>query len=204
MRLKNQVFISALIILLTFAFSSSLWAESPGQIIVERIDKGLAVLRDPALQDAEKISERKRKLWEVLAPIFNFEEISRRALGRHWKGRTTEEKKEFTAVFTNILKNTYLRKTDSYANEKIVYLRETAQGNRIRVQTSILTIKGEKFSVDYSMRKIGNNWKIYDMAIEGVSIVGNYRSQFNSVLSKSPFAELIQQLKEKERKFGKI
>lgn len=204
MQLKNKVLIGILTIFLTLAFSSPLWAESPGEIIVERIDKSLAVLRSPALQGAEKISERRQKLWEALAPIFNFKEMSRRALGRHWKDRTPEEREEFTSVFTNILKNNYLQKTNSYTNEKIVYLRETAQGDRSKVQTNIITAKGEKIIVDYSMRKIGNTWKIYDITIEGVSVVGNYRSQFNSILSKSPFARLIQQLKEKEREFGKI
>ena len=201
MRLNNRTLVSLLTILSTFIFSSSLWAESPGQVIVETIDKSLEILRDPLLQDVSKMSERKQKLWETLEPIFAFQEISRRALGRHWKKRTAEERKEFTLIFTNTLKNTYLHKSDSHASEDIIYLRENTQGNRSKVQTNVITTEGKKVAVDYSMYKSDNGWKIYDVAIEGVSVVGNYRSQFNSILNKSSFAELIQKLKEKEKEF---
>ncbi len=201
MRLNNRTLVSLLTILLTFISSSLLWAESPKQVVVESIDKSLEILRDPLLQDVSRISERKQKLWEILAPIFDFQEISRRALGRHWKNHTAKERKEFTLIFTNILKNTYLHKSDSYAGQNIIYLRENTQGNRSKVQTNIITTEGKKIAVDYSAYKSDNGWKVYDVAIEGVSVVGNYRSQFNSILNKSSFAELIQKLKTKEKEF---
>lgn len=204
MRLKNQILISLLTILFVFTFSSLLWAESPGEVIVETVNKGLEILRDPSLQDVGKISERRQKMWDILTPVFNFEEISRRALGQHWKNRTAKERKEFILIFTNNLKNTYLYKTDSYANEKIIYLRENRQGNCSKVQTNFVTTEGKKIAVDYSMHRIDNTWKVYDITIEGVSMVSNYRSQFNSILHKSSFEELIQKLKEKEKELDEI
>jgi len=202
MTLKVVILASLLIIVFIFISSSLLWAEDPGQIIVKTVDSGLEVLKDPSLQNVEKISERKQKLWEILEPIFNFEEISKRALGRHWKDCTVEERKKFTKIFTEILKNVYLNKSDSYMGEKIVYLREDLQSSRCKVQTNFITTEEKKIAVDFSMRKFNDTWKIYDVTIEGVSIVGNYRSQFNSILSKSSFDELLQKLKEKEKKFN--
>lgn len=172
--------------------------ESPGRIIVNTIDQSLAILKDPELQGFDMIETRREKLWEALKPIFSFEQIAQRSLGYHWRKRTPQEKEEFVEIFANHLKNTYLSKSDTYSGEKIEYLREDQQGRRSKVQTQITTSGGKKVSVDFNMYSTGDNWKIYDIIIEGVSTVGNYRTQFNSILSESSFEELMQQLKDKQ------
>ncbi len=171
--------------------------ELPGKIIVATIDRSLKVLDDPNLQGFDKIKERREKLWHVLKPIFSFEQIAKRSLGHHWRARTPEEKKEFIKVFVKVLKDTYLTKTDAYSGEQIVYLREKSQGKRSRVQTNILLTNGKKISVDFNMYDSGNGWKIYDIIIEGVSTVGNYRSQFNTILGESSFEDLMVKLRAK-------
>jgi len=197
MRFKNLI---AVILLATMVFVpySLSWAMNPGELIVKMFDQSLKILKDPSLQGTDKTAERKQKLWELLAPVFNFDEISRRALGQHWKNHTDQEREEFTQIFTNVLKSTYLDRTDSYAGEKVILIKEMVKNNRSKVQTSFITKDGEKVAVDFSMKKASSRWRIYDVTVEGVSTVANYRSQFNSILSKSSFAELIKKLKEKE------
>lgn len=179
---------------------SSFCAEKPGEIVVEKIRSSLLILRDPALQSQDKYNERREKLWDLLGPTFHFEEIARRSLGPHWNTLTLEERREFTETFTNVLKDLYLGKSDAYTGEQIIYLREQSSGDRSKVQTDFVTKDNKKVSVDFSMKKDAQGWRVYDLVIEGVSIVGNYRTQFNSILSKSSFKELLKKLKKKELK----
>ena len=177
-----------------------LWAGEPGKLLMETIDKGFAILKDPSLKGDEKVQERRQKLWEEISPIFNFEEMSKRALGQHWKSRTPEEKKEFVELFTNIMKDAYIGKTDTYSGEKVVIISEKQDKKYATVQTKIITNKGTEISVDYNMLNNPGGWTIYDVIIEGVSLVNNYRSQFNNILIKSSYKELIQKIKAKQSK----
>lgn len=177
---------------------SLLRAEEPGKLLMETIDKGLTVLKDPSLKGEDKALERRQRLWNEISPIFSFEEMSKRALGQHWKKRTPEEKKEFVELFTNILKDSYIGKTDTYSGEKIVLLGEKKEDIYANVQTKLITNKGTEALVDYRMLNNQGKWKIYDVIIEGVSLVNNYRSQFNNILMKSSFEELVQKIKEKK------
>jgi phospholipid transport system substrate-binding protein len=202
MRIYKLLFIFILLTTLTSPLFAS--PEEPGQIVVDTINKGLTVLNDPELQTEDKMIERRKKLWNAVKEVFCFEETAKRSLGRHWNDRTEEEKKEFTETFKDMLKNIYLEKSDSYANENIVYKDEIVKGNRGKVHTTFITKENEEVAVDFNMKIIDNEWKIYDVIIEGVSIVGNYRSQFNSVLTNSTFAELMEKLREKEREMEGI
>jgi len=173
-------------------------AEKPGQIVIDTIDRGLKILNDPELQGMDNYSIRRKKLWNTVSPVFNFEETSRRALGAHWRKRTPEEKQDFISTFKKILKNMYLSKSDSYQGERIEYVREIVRGNKAKVQSHFYTADQKKVVIDFSMKKNSETWKVYDISIEGVSMIGNYREQFNSILTNSTFAELMKKLKTKE------
>ena len=177
-----------------------LWAGEPGKLLMETIDKGFAILKDPSLKRDEKVQERRQILWKEISPVFNFEEMSKRSLGQHWKSRTPEEKKEFVELFTNILKDAYIGKTDTYSGEKVVIISEKQDKNYATVQTRFITNTGTEISVDYNMHNNPGRWTIYDVIIEGVSLVNNYRSQFNNILIKSSYKELIQKIKDKKSK----
>jgi len=123
--------------------------------------------------------------------------MSKRALGQHWKKRSPEEKKEFVELFTNILKDAYIGKTDTYNGEKVVLLREKQDSDYAVVQTKFITKNGTEIAVDYSMLNNSGEWKIYDVIIEGVSMINNYRSQFNNILLKSPYENLVKRMQEK-------
>lgn len=178
--------------------SPLLWAGEPGKLLMETIDKGFAILKDPSLKGDGKTQERRQKLGEEIYPIFNFEEMSKRSLGQHWKSRTPEEKREFVELFTNIMKDAYIGKTDTYSGEKVVIISEKQDKKYATVQTKIITNKGTEISVDYNMLNNPGGWTIYDVIIEGVSLVNNYRSQFNNILIKSSYKELIQKIKAKQ------
>lgn len=170
----------------------------PGKLLMNTIDSGLTILKNPSLQGEEKIQERKQRLWNEISPIFNFEEMSKRTLGQHWKKRSPEEKKEFVELFTVILKDSYIGKTDTYSGEKIVYITEKQANKYSTVQTKFVTKNNTEILIDYRLINNQGKWKIYDVIIEGVSLINNYRSQFNAILLKSSYGELIQKIKEKK------
>ena len=178
--------------------SPLLWAGEPGKLLMETIDKGFAILKDTSLKGEEKVQERRQMLWKEISPIFNFDEMSKRALGQQLNSRISEEKKEFVELFTNIMKDAYIGKTDTYSGEKVVIISEKQDKKYATVQTKIITNKGTEISVDYNMLNNPGGWTIYDVIIEGVSLVNNYRSQFNNILIKSSYKELIQKIKAKQ------
>jgi len=173
----------------------------PGEVVVQTIDKGIKILEGPEYQGSEMLQARKDKLWETLTPVFNFEETAKRSLGYHWKDRTKPERNEFIDVFTQVLKDIYLGKTDQYSGGEFEYVREIVKGSRGKVRTTFTTSEQKKVTVDFSMKNASNEWKVYDIIIEGVSMVGNYRSQFNTILSKSTFEELMVKLRDKRDEF---
>ncbi len=171
--------------------------QSPKAMLQEKIDLGLTIIKDPSLQGIDKTTERREKLWQEAKPIFDFDEISRRALGQNGNTITPEQRAKFTELFTTILRNVYLGKSDNYSGERIDYLNEIIQGKRSRVETIFVSKSGESYEVNFSLHNLNGSWKVYDIVIEGVSIISNYRSQFNDILTKSSFDDLIQKLEEK-------
>ncbi len=201
MKNKKKIFtISIAVFIMLSVTSTCLWAGEAGDLVKQTIDNGLRVLKEPALAGKDKISERRKRLWEEIGSIFYMEEMAKRALGQYWKERTPEEKKEYVELFTMLVKNTYLKNTDTYSGEKVVLLKESQDAGYHKVQTKFVTSAAKEIGVDFSL--INNNGKlqIYDVNIEGVSLVNNYRSQFNAILLKSPFKVLIQTMREKTLK----
>lgn len=200
--MHNKNLILWILLINAFCLSSinHAWADesTPGETLVATIDQSLKILNDPALSGMDQFRERRQKLWNAVKPVFDFEETSRRALGRHWLPLTSEERQEFTETFTKILRDFYLGKSDSYRGEKLVYVRELVDKNRGKVQTNFFTVEQKKIIVDFSMHKVDGRWRVYDVIIEGVSMVSNYRSQFNSIIAKESFDVLMKKLIEKE------
>lgn len=172
-------------------------AEDPGQMLTATIGQGFEILRDPALQEPDQLDNRRKKLWDLLGPIFSFEEIAKRALGYHWRDINNQQRREFTETFTEMLKDVYLSKSDDFQDGEIIFVRQIVKGDRSKVQTHF--VNGEKkIIVDFSLKKINNQWMIYDITVEkSVSFLANYRTQFNSILSKSSFEDLLQRLRDK-------
>jgi len=163
----------------------------------QTVDNLLAVLRNPDFKGEVKAKERREKLREIIYPRFDFTEMSKRALGSHWQRRSPEEQKEFVKVFTDLIEGAYLDTIESYNGEKVQYLNERQERDFAQVDTKIIDNKGKEFSVNYRLHNGSGNWKVYDVIVENISLVNNYRSQFNRVLAKSSYEDLLVAMKEK-------
>jgi phospholipid transport system substrate-binding protein len=193
-RCRLQIVFGSLLII---AMASEVSAGVPTDQIRDTTDKIIAVVNDPELKDAEKEPERNRRIRQAVDERFDWVGISRRALARHWKKRTAEEKEEFIALFGRLLERTYRDKVSDYSGEKVTYVGERVDGNYAVVSVEILTTKNEEVSVDYRVKRRGQGWYVYDVSIEGVSLVNNYRVQFNNIIMKSSYKGLITRLEAK-------
>jgi phospholipid transport system substrate-binding protein len=192
---------------LIFAVSTLSHAGEPTESIKKVADRIIAIVSDPGLQTSgkdadgkespDKLKKRNRMVREVVDERFDWEEFSRRTLARHWRDRTDVEKKEFIDLFGKLLERTYLDKVEGYSGEKVVYLDETVDGDYAVVDVKIVTKKETEIPVKYRLKKKGNEWFVYDVIIEGVSLVNNYRTQFNSIIVRYKYQGLINRLKAK-------
>lgn len=187
--------IGALFLLALLSAPEPALAGDPTDQIRGAIDRGIAILRRPDLKTKEKREERREALRRELFPYFHFEEMAKRSLGVHWKDRTPREREEFTRLFRDLLENAYAGKIEGYKGEKILYRKESVDLPYAEVNTVIVTLQGDEIPVDYRVLKDGARWRIYDIVIEGVSLVNNYRSQFAGILQKSSYPELVRRLK---------
>ncbi|MFQ5672044.1 MAG: phospholipid-binding protein MlaC [Nitrospinales bacterium] len=141
---------------------------------------------------------RRAMLHDVIDPLFSYEQMSMRSLAKNWKQRTPSEKQEFVKLFSNLLENSYASKLESYSNETINYLGEKVKGKYAMVKTEIARPDGS-IAVDYKFIKHKDSWKVYDFVIEGVSMIRNYRSQFNRIIKKDSYEALRNKLNGKIR-----
>jgi len=188
-RIAFKIFIG--IFFLTFT-STHLWSGEPGELVK------VVIFKDASLKEAENTKERKLKLWEEISPSFNFEEMAEKAIGKYWRERSHEEKREFIELFTNNIKSAYIRKKGPRFGEKIIFLSEVQDNGYARVQVDLIKRTEEKVSVDFRLTRKEVEWRICDVIFEGVSLVNNYRRQINSFLSKSSYEELVQKLRQNQ------
>ena len=189
-----------IVLILIFVTMLCPWAvqASPAQDQLKlSIDAILDILRDKQLKEEANFQKRRDLLRQAIHARFDFEKISQLSLAVHWKGLSDPEKEKFVQLFSQLLETTYLSKIESYTDEKVVYLKEVVKGKKAQIDTKIVTDTVE-IPINYRMyAQDDSQWKIYDMIIEGVSLVGNYRSQFGQILEKDSFEALIQQLEKK-------
>ena len=186
-----------LLVILIVLFSKPVLGGTPTDQIKATTDKILAILTDPALEAPDKLDEKKHMIRKVVDERFDWTAISRRALGRHWQKMTDEEKATFVPLFGQMLEQTYLSRVGEYSGERVTYEGEEIDGNYGVVDVKIISDKHGEISVKYRVWNKDNDWFIYDISIEGVSLVNNYRSQFNNILMKSSPSELIKKMEEK-------
>jgi len=200
MRCKIVVFIS---ILLFFSITFQAKAEeSPLSIVEASIGEILNILASEEYKNEETRPQMREKIFSITDDKFSWEEIGKRCLGRKWRDQTEKDREKFVELFTKLLKENYIEKLEIYSQEEVIYVKEILKGKYAEVRTQIVQKKGEKIPVYYRMINRGNGWLVYDVVIEGISLVKNYRSQFDDMLGKSTFKEFLENLKEKvsERK----
>jgi phospholipid transport system substrate-binding protein len=177
-------------------------AGAPTDQLRTPVDRVLKLLDDSALKAPEKAKERRAAVRKVADEIFDFGETARRSLGRHWAARTPEEREEFVKLFGDLLERSYISKIELYGGEKIQYIADKIEGETAIVQSKLLTKAGSEVPIDYRMLKKGERWLVYDVVIEGVSLVANYRTQFNKIIQTSSFQELVKKMKTRQEELG--
>lgn len=175
-----------------------LQAATPTESVRQTVDNITAILKDPALKGEQKKKERREKLKEVIYRRFDFTEMAKRSLGSEWRKHSPEEQKEFVQLFSALLEDAYLDKIESYNGEQVRYLKERVDKDFAEVPTKLVDNKGQEFSVVYRLYSSGGDWKVYDVVIEDISLVNNYRAQFSRVLAKSSYAELVDRMRKKQ------
>lgn len=193
--MRKQVIGLSLIILLIFPLSAP--AGTPLETVRSEINKVLDVLRDQSLKGEAGQKTKKTKIRSIANGIFDYGELSRRTLALDWKKLNAEQQKEFNDLYASLIEETYADRILSYTNEKVLYGKEIPLAqNRVEVQTTIVTRKAD-IPINYRVIQKGSDWKVYDVVIEGVSLINNYRTQFREILANDPPEVLLDKLRKK-------
>jgi phospholipid transport system substrate-binding protein len=193
--MKKQV--TGLVILMLFLFSLPVYAGVPLDTAQSSVNKVLDVLRDPKLKSDSAKEIKKEKLRIIYKGMFDELEFSRRTLARNWSTLNPSQQKEFISLFEQVLEKAYIDKIISYTNEKIEFYKESMLSeSQAEIQTRVITSSNE-IPIFYRMIKKDNTWKVYDVVVENVSLVQNYRTQFNDILTKNTPEQLLEILRKK-------
>jgi len=163
------------------------------------IDGVLKIIQDKELKQPGRAQERRQRLEQVVGDRFDYQEMSRRALGAPWNTLSDKDKQEFVALFKTLLTNSYSDKVETYSGEGVQYINERTEKDYAEVRTKVLTGKTE-IPLDYRLLNKGGEWWVYDVVVDGVSLVSNYRGQFSKILHSSTYADLVDQLRKKSDK----
>ncbi|MFQ5912935.1 MAG: phospholipid-binding protein MlaC [Nitrospinota bacterium] len=178
-------------------------AREPKDELKETIDRVLGVLKDPAYKGDGRLKARRQKLREIINPRFDYKEMAKRSLARHWRRRTPKERKDFVNIFADLLERSYVSKIEAYTDEKIIYPSQRVEERYAEVRTKIVPPSGRDIPIDYRLHKTPTGWRVYDVIIEGVSLVSNYRGQFNRIIRRDSYARLIRRMKSKQKDMKK-
>jgi phospholipid transport system substrate-binding protein len=177
------------------------WAGAPTDQLRAQIDRTVKILDDPELKKDGRQRERRGAVRQVANDIFDFSETAKRSLARHWAPRTPAEREEFVQLFTDLLERSYISKIELYGGEKIRFVGEAVDTDGAVVRTRLVTKQGTEIPIDYRMLSRGDKWLVYDVLIEGVSLISNYRTQFNKIITTSSYQELVKRMKSKQEEF---
>jgi phospholipid transport system substrate-binding protein len=177
------------------------WAATAQEQLKGAIDRVVTTLESPALKGDGKAAERRSAVRKIANEIFDFGEIARRSLGRYWQPLSAAQRSEFVGLFGDLLERSYISKIELYGGEKIIYNGERVDGDLATVSTKIITKNGTEVPVDYRLFRRGENWMVYDVNIEGISLVSNYRTQFNKIIQTSGYNALVDRMKSKQTQF---
>lgn len=186
---RITLFSTAALFLASAAFAN------PIEDVKKTVDEVVHIVADKEMKKNE--AKRRQALKKAIGTIFDYSEMAKRSLGKHWNVRTAAEKKQFSELFATLLENSYAGKIESYNNEKIVYIKEILEEDHAEVKSKVVTAARDEFTLDYRLFKQNGKWMVYDVIIEGVSLVSNYRSQFNKIITANGYARLVEKLQSK-------
>ncbi|MGH7387846.1 MAG: MlaC/ttg2D family ABC transporter substrate-binding protein [Candidatus Rokuibacteriota bacterium] len=194
--IRVKRFVAALAVA-TLAFAAA-EAGPPTDVVKTHVEQALEVLAQPSMQGEADAAQRREAIRQIAQDAFDFPDMARRTLGQHWRQRTPEERERFTRLFTALLERAYFTRIDAFHQGSVVkYVGEDVEGTTASVKTVVVTDKGSTIPVEYLTHAVDGRWRIYDVKIESVSLVANYRAQFNKVIVSSSFEELLRRLEER-------
>jgi len=188
-------FIVAFALGLTAVAGASAWAGAPTDQVREYTDAVVKVLEDPMLKGDDKKPERRAAVRKIASEVFDVQETARRALGPHWQQRTPQQREEFVALFADLLEQTYISKIDLFGGERLKFTDEKVDGDNAVVRAKVVTKQQTEVPVEARMLRKGDRWLIYDILIENISLVGNYRAQFDRIIRTSSYEDLVKRLR---------
>ncbi len=199
MNLKNITFPLIFICILGFV-GQAFAAPGPTEQLKPTLDNLVELIVDPDLKGDENKEERRNKIMDAIKGGFDFREMSKRVLGKTWNTISPEERDYFTELMTELLENAYIGKLENYSGQKVEFLDEKIKGKRAQI-TTYLENNGIQIPVHYIMKRKSEKWMVYDINIEGVSLIRNYMQQFKSIVRRDKFEGLVKVLEEKNRSF---
>lgn len=177
------------------AVRPALSADDPMAVVQQTVNDALAVLRNKQVPAAQ----RRDQLRHIISRSFDFTEMSRSALGYHWKQITPDQQQEFTTVFTTFIEDSYLAKINDYSGQQVQFVRQSKDGAQYaQVATNIVQAGKDPIAVNYRLLSENGQWKVYDVTVDAISIIANYRNQFNRVMNNQGYTKLIADLKSKQ------
>jgi len=179
---------------------SAFAAPSPLETIQTQVDQVLEVLRDPALKAESAKGAKEKKIWAILDNVFDNTELAKRTLAQHWKKFSPDQQKEFISLFGKLLGTVYMDRIIAYKDEKVVFGKVTNFSDKTAEVQSEVTRSSKSIPIHYRMILGNGEWKVYDVVIEGASLVQNYRTQFREILTNKSPEDLLKTLREKVRK----
>jgi len=160
------------------------------------VNQAVEILKDAKLDNQKQRGQIIDRLRQIVYPLFDFNEMAMRSLGANWRPLNPQQRKEFVATFTALLEKTYADQIDLYDGQQVVYTGESIDGGYAQVDSRIIDKNGQTYSVVYKLHRVDGKWRIYDVVAENISVVNNYRAQFNRVIAKSSFEELLKMMKQ--------
>ncbi|HEY3067596.1 MAG TPA: ABC transporter substrate-binding protein [Methylomirabilota bacterium] len=191
--------IAMLLVALT---STPAGAGPPTDQFRDGVDRVFKILRDPELKGDAQAGRRIAAVAQVADEMFDFAETAKRSLGRHWEARTPAEREEFVRLFTALVQRSYISRVDQYGSEKMIFRGDTIDGDQAIVRTALVLREGGQMPLDYRMHNVSDRWKVYDLSVDGISLVANYRAQFNKVIRSASYETLIERLKSHNAEFA--
>ena len=188
-----------LVIALVLVAAAAAQAMTPTDTVRGQVDQVLQTGTRAATGTPEAAEQRRNQIRRAAEGLFDFTEMSRRALGRYWAGRSQAERDEFVKLFADLMARAYLGKIDRYAGESITYIAERVDGDLATVDSRVITAKKTEVPIEYRLRRVGDRWAAYDVLIENVSLISTYRSQFDRIIQTSSFADLLKRMRQKEQ-----
>jgi phospholipid transport system substrate-binding protein len=198
--MKSSLFVLIIAVAALNLSPVSASAATPLETIQTQVDRALEVLRDPTLKAESAKAAKEKKIWAILDSVFDYTELSKRTLAQNWKKLSPEQQKEFISLFGKLLGGVYMDRIIAYKDEKVVFGRVTPLSDKTAEVQSEVIRSSKPIPIHYRMILENGEWKVYDVVIEGVSLVQNYRTQFREILTNKSPENLLKTLREKTRK----